>query len=351
MSTIVSIRQFCVTLFVILLATAALAEGKEGLLLRAKKPNLKKIILLSPAADAEVKRNFAVLVWSDGQQSLVERPGPRDGSPRADRAIAWSVDLRKGTYTTKLVPLSERDRAQSERARERAGAQAALRRSSLSDDFGNNGYSYSFATETWEPGAYFGFQGLTRTEAEIDWSECGYAVYLDDFLPSCWANSQTFAYTTWYTRSCTANRPVGSSTNLLSGDVTGAYINWDFGDDNQATYVTERVHIDAYGGGYAYGWSNRTKAGEFNWLLSGQDFEGMVLTRPSRCSSPGGNNGGGGGSGPNPGDDNGGPNGDGTIGGGETCVEVDNGVTGELLGYCCGTTTTQIVDCAATYLN
>jgi hypothetical protein len=290
-----------------------------------------------------VKRDFAVLVYSDGERVITSTPPKADRGARRmhGEAVEWSVDLIRGTYTAKRAAPTERDLAREQQMRDKYGAVPLQEEHALFEEAGS-GYSYLHAAETRDPA----FITLTRTEAEIGWSQCGTAITsllrLDSFLPYCYANPLTALGTSWQTTACFPSSPASASASL-NGQVGGAYINWDFGDNDKATFAYQTVSVSANSGGYGTGWVSQSQSGEFSWLLHGRDFAGTVYTRPSSCDR--GPTGGGG-----PGDGDGDPGGDPGGGSGPTCVNVYDGVSGDYLGECCGYTTIQIVECAAGYL-
>ena len=320
--------------------------------------SLSRIVILRPSPESEMKKDFKVLEFSDGSRAVVAGSKPDVAAPRLyGQPFMWSVDLDRGLYTVKKTALNERDLDLVRRVRERNAREesaARLRRQSETFDDGGEsgtGYSYMHAAETWELGAFFGAAPLTRTEAEIDWSQCGTQLthlQLDGFLPNCWANADTFVHTHWSTTGCTPYEPPDTGYQL-SGSIEGSYINWNFMDSSQATYAFQAVHVIANSGGDAYGWVYQYQYGEFSSILVGREFPGSVYTRPSSCYSSGGGGGGGGG------DDGGGGSGDpggggDSGGGGGACVPVYDGSNGDYLGDCCGATTDEIISCAEGYL-
>lgn len=323
---------------------------------RRGEPVLRKVIVLRPSAASESEMNFFATEMSDGSRAVTMRLPQRSvGSPALyGKPFRWSVDLEAGTYTTTWDALNERDLQFVDRIRKRYGLESETRPRVQTNSEPTVGWVYSHAAETWEPGAYVGFAGLTRTEAELAWSECSNGTMFNDgFYPSCWSNASTFAATTWFTNSCLPRHPASSSEWSLDGSVTGYYSNYDFWDDDKWTYSTERVSLSAYSGGWADGYVSHILSGEWASLLSGRDFPGPLLTRPSSCPYRYPTSGGGGSGGGGTGDDGSGDGGtgDGGTGGSDpwTCVDVEDGTTGDYLGTCCGYTTEAILDCAAGY--
>jgi hypothetical protein len=311
---------------------------------------LARVILLRPSRDNEVKKDFAVLVYADGHRVITSAPlkGQR-GTPRvAGEAVDWSVDLEHGTYTAKRAAPTARDLVREQQMRDKYTAQQGRVQT---DDYDTGaGYSYLHAGETHDPVGIT----LTRTEAEIAWSECGTTVTglmrLDAFEPSCWANAHSILDTSWANTACFPSSPADTGASLY-GQVGGAYINWDFLDNDKPTFAYETVYVGASPGGHGWGWVSQAQSGEASGFLSGHEYAGTVYSRPSSCDrGPTGGGGSGDDPGSGPGDDPGDGSGPGGSGSGQTCVGVYDGVSGDYLGQCCGSTTVEIVECAAGYL-
>lgn len=325
-------------------------------------PAIERVTILRPSPESEATKVFLVLALDDGSRGIVSQPlrPQAESSATSGQSVMWTIDLSRGTYTLRETEPSERDLAFVEEVRRRWGAVPGDRDVHAEwEDWGEEaeaGYAYMHAAETWEPAAYIGFAPLNRTEVEIAWSECGTTfprLYLDGFLPRCWANPSTLGIglTSWSTLSCQPDHPGSSSEWGLSGGVAGTYINWDWNDPNEPTFSYHDVSINAEFGGDGWGWVYQQEWGENARLLSGKEFAGTVWPRLASCKYRGGGSGGGGG---DPGDpsDPGDPGDPGGPGGGSTwnCVPVSDGETGEYLGDCCGFTAEQIIDCAAEYL-
>lgn len=216
---------------------------------------LEKVIALRPSEESQVKRDFFVLVLEDGRRVVTNQARRLSSAdPRAtETSIEWTVDLLRGTYTAKETEPNERDRRFVARSKRRHPEARDLG-ASPDKSAANAGYYYLHAAETWEPGAYLGFAGLTRTEVELAWSECTNGrLYTDGFTPRCWANPYTFVATTWFNDQCQSSSPQPSAEWLLNGSVSGSYHNYDFWDDDEATYSKEKVTVEAHNGGWAMG--------------------------------------------------------------------------------------------------
>ena len=82
--------------------------------------------------------------------------------------------------------------------------------------------------QTWEPARYFfDVLHLNETFAAADWTHYEPSGYTPNSRSgSCWANPQTFIYTTWYQTYC--NKTYTSFYHGFDWTVTGNYVNWDF---------------------------------------------------------------------------------------------------------------------------
>ncbi|HEX7153972.1 MAG TPA: hypothetical protein VF618_20955 [Thermoanaerobaculia bacterium] len=345
------------------LCMSAWAAGREPVKAVVRKNQVERVVVLQPSPDAEVRTPFLVLYGLDGSRSVTTpMPSAAQRGFSGPRAFTWTVDLEAGTYTTTVAEPTEKDRQFSARMKHAIAAERQRFRTATeceeyatSEDSilcGGRGWAYGYATETWEPGAYLGFQGLTRTEGELAWSSCGFRGRLDGYSGNCWSNPYTFAATTWYTLGCTMKEPYDGAYNTYDLSVTGQYRNNDFGFDSKATFVTERVNITGQGD-HGWGYAERVKSGEGSSLLSGRNYDTGLMSRPSACGDSGSGGGGGGGDdggAPGGGGEPGGGGGSGGSGGSSGCVPVYNGETNEKIGSCCGTSS-EIIACATKILN
>lgn len=355
-------------LFAAVTTTTAFGAGRDRsapdpILRRAAKV---KITVLRPSPESEVRQNLVVVTRPDGSRQVISRPRHSLGSPNLQgRPVQWTVDLQRGTYTAKWSEPTERDLEFAARARQRYEKEDQSRNQGdrfepRSENQPTTGWYHTYATETLEPGAYVGFAGLTRTEAELSWSQCSNGkLFTDGYFTNCWSNASTFVNTTWYKFGCLPYEPPSESDFQLSGSVTGYYGNADFWDDSQWTYSTETVRVFAHSGGRGSGNSSHSFSGEFSLLLSGRDIPGTTRTRygscPNRYPTPPPTGGGSGGGDEGDGDDGDGDDGDdgdgdGDDGGGWDCAEVYDGESGKYLGDCCGYDIYEILDCAVQYL-
>jgi hypothetical protein len=124
--------------------------------------------------------------------------------------------------------------------------------------------------QAWEPARYISpVAHLTETYVSANfgrsagnWGWWGVA--------GCWANPQTFAYTTWYTTAC---RPSASPwrDGYLDLSSWGEYINWDFFMDAVPTYVYQQAAAN-YSSGFG-SWSTfHYDEGEFSWFVTGVSY-------------------------------------------------------------------------------
>jgi len=326
----------------------------------AEEPRVTRITTLRPAPDAEVIRDFLVVETSDGQKSVRSAPREADVAARpADRAYTWTVDLKRGTYSTRRSELTAADRAMRERARGRVAGAAGRRfdvgaeceEFQTSDDWipcnGDNsgtGWRYAIAHETWQPNSVYGSSAATRTELNVDWKSCHGRLELESFSGQCY----TPAFNTWRYVSCGRQPPYPTSFGILDATVIGNYQNYTLGDPAVATNVSEQVEFEGSVDG-GWGTSSFLVYGEMAGFLTGRQYESGPHPYYAYCDSYGGGGGGGGG-GSTPGGGDGGGGGGGT-GGGSYCVPVYDGESGEKLGDCCGTSNTEIVNCAKQYIS
>ncbi|HEX7152315.1 MAG TPA: hypothetical protein VF618_12575 [Thermoanaerobaculia bacterium] len=316
------------------------------------KAQRKRIVVLRPAADAEVVAKVHVIEWSDGRREVVRSLAEATNRTDEIQSVQWTYDLAKGTYTSKRVPPTQ---AMLDRVAAHRRKYGARFRTATEDATGLMQHSFLYAVETWEPGAYVGFAGLNRTEMDMAWSECsdGWSMQLDRFAGRCRANPDTFVNTTWYVDSC-YEAPPTSRAGAFYGSVTGSYHNDDFYDDTQRTWASQQLNVYVTRGLSAYVSHIPSFNGEGSSLLSSHEEYAPYSSPGSSCYTPPGGGGGGGGTDPGDGGGGGGGGGGGEGGGGDddaTCVLVTDGSTGELLGICCSNTTEGLINCAGALLN
>lgn len=302
--------------------------------------DLVSLEVLRPEPESEVQRTYLLGHRADGGTVLFGQRRFRvtEGGPvQSDVApVEFRIDAERGTYWARPIP--------SPRGQDLTSASQALE----TDLEQNQGYYFRYYVETWEPARHFiPVAVLNRTSMEVEWSECFdeygfYDIQLDTVWEDCWANPQTFVYTTWYNNLCQA---YGGSPWAW---VDAHYYNYDFGFDFLRTDVDLTLNSIIEGQGYINAWFSFFPSGEAASFLTGVEGPEDWGYTFDRCPAPPPTSGGGCCTG---GGDDGGDGGDGgSTGGSETCVPVYDGETDEYLGDCCGETTSEIVSCAEGFL-
>jgi hypothetical protein len=314
----------------------------------ANERKVERITVLKPAADAEVIRNFYVLDLQGGERKVATSAPKFSGAPRAEQAYEWTVDLERGTYTTRIVKPNEADVAMRERLAGEAvqgggGGGRRIRTQSecspydtgdgwmpCEDETRTQGWQYAYALETRYLSSWGAWTTGTRTEGRMKWKQCSGSMKLDQFNGYCNQNNP------WGRMDCDWH---STNTGLIRGTVSGVYVNFSVGDSTRETYVVDEVTIEG-GWGSAWPYADFLVTGE-QVPISGYTYETPLSYYQAYCGSGTG----GGGTG---GDSGGGTQ---TNYGSTYCVSVYDGTNGAKLGDCCGTNNTQIIDCAKSYLH
>jgi len=136
------------------------------------------------------------------------------------------------------------------------------------------------AIEAIIPGTYTGrvrvqtkdpvFVVLTETMTQLTWtvSSSGAVTGAQPSSDSCWSANPSSLGTHWFVSSCSYGA-LYTSAGRVCNDNQGGYYNYDFGDDNVITTVSQYVYVcgrnDAF---YDYSWSHND-GGEFALLIYG----------------------------------------------------------------------------------
>lgn len=99
--------------------------------------------------------------------------------------------------------------------------------------------------KTYEPAAYvFPVSHLNETSVNgswIRWPASG-EVWATSTGGECWANPETFAYTTWFTKECIPQR-IEKAVNFIDISTIGIYHNYDFFDDRWSVQVEHTAAV------------------------------------------------------------------------------------------------------------
>jgi hypothetical protein len=328
----------CLLVIVVLCAAASMAE----------EPRLKKLTILVPDAEADVVAGLMLAEDADGTRSITTVAPRASASRPAEGAFTWSVDLKRGTYSTRRVPLSEEDLRFRERLRGkgsgpwRARSTGVVTTNECSEYDTGDGwipcdqeiesqlYTYGLAVELFDLTAS---GPRARTELEIEWKSCPGELVLQNFDHHCYL----MAPGTWNVAGCNYTPPAPRGGTLIGG-VVGTYQNFHLGNPSLQTLVMDLVRVEASYGGMVTPHLRRNIVDEAI-TVGGRAYSGPVYSYPTSNCATGTFTGGGGGG-----------------GGGESeadetyCVPVYSGETGAKLGDCCGTHNHQIIECAKQYL-
>ena len=245
--------------------------------------------------ESDVTLEKVMVTRDEGGRSLLRMTGRVKAAPAS--SMVWIADLESNTYRIFRITDPEKDsvrvadhlrmrgkpanvagiRAAIEKARDanQKDVEATISRAKkeqvdpasapkkkgaiipLSQDPLRGAACYGFASgniETWEVASLFwGPFPLTRTHTLNQWDRWPWGWDYELNMPTgwswhtyrgggCWAEPESFAYTTWYVDRCSWYWP---ATWDLYSDVlvTGEYHNNDFGDDNLPTYVSSGFGI------------------------------------------------------------------------------------------------------------
>lgn len=100
---------------------------------------------------------------------------------------------------------------------------------------------------------------------------------------ACWAASPSGLGTHWLTSSCIPG-PLQTSYYFYDNKSTGSYYNWDWLNNNLATYVYQTVEVTLHGTPFTYTdiYINHTDSGESAINISGY----LVPNVSSNCIYP-----------------------------------------------------------------
>ena len=259
--------------------------AQRALALRGDLKSLKA----DPRTDVVLPDVSVALGKEKGRAVSIKGTFAKGAKGNQDQSYFWTIDLRRGTYrifnlsdavsgpgadaerihahlkslgsdvtvTQLWQQLSERqlrlgERKQLLQQESRIDRQAAPSgKGGFSGEMNLEGY-YCFGNMTagiqgWEPFRWvFNVLHLTETAATANFARSngnwGWAG-----IAGCWANPETFVYTTWYVTAC---RPAASPwlDGYLDFSTWGEYINWDFFWDVIPTYIYQQAAVNYSGG-------------------------------------------------------------------------------------------------------
>jgi hypothetical protein len=172
---------------------------------------------------------------------------------KGDFAVHISVDATNGTYTA--VPYSpeelkqvnlrhnlERTSAATKKAQELKSAGKYDSAQAQAQQAGNYGIFLTLLTE--DPPQI----DLAETTTHIRWQDDGTNVTATYAYPTFWANPSTPLFTTWYVYAFGAamSTPLNSPSTYTHAYANGIYINYDWADDDIATWVEHVIEFDFY---------------------------------------------------------------------------------------------------------
>ncbi len=176
------------------------------------------------------------------------------------------VDTKKGTYKTMKLPLTEEKRRELSSLPTPDELQHMLQ-TTLSDFTAlASSYSAEVRLDTKDlPQAL-----IARTTNLLNWAvnTNGTVSPLSSSGHRCQPQNPTFFGTHWYTQYCTRTGPTLSNSNTQVAQIVDAqYYNYDFMDNDKATYAWHWSRISAYNtGNFGYQWDH-AHSGEFSGLL------------------------------------------------------------------------------------
>ncbi|HET7433504.1 MAG TPA: hypothetical protein VFN10_02195 [Thermoanaerobaculia bacterium] len=309
----------------------------------AAQTRLEKVTILHPSSGSEGVGTAQKLTWADGTESLRFQPNHPSVAVREDAlwATEYSYDPASRTFDAKRVPVDDDAVQQRRRLQANTVDNCGFTDTPCDSGFGGDSYTVGqFST-------LIDRNDSTETTLTLGVMPChgdreGFArVDQSDRSCSAWTSGNTI----WSPGYCsnTALQIRGQISSSVYTEVTATY----YGSlkvlflppISEPPFGTMQQHVlsmRADSTGEIYSGVNRAV----------RRVDGS-FTGPRCGSIP---SGGGTGSGPNPGDPSDPGDGGGTGGGSTYCVEVYDGLTDNYLGSCCGTTTDEIVSCAAGYL-
>lgn len=229
---------------------------------------VERVVTLRPLPGAEVVLpEVKAFHLSDGSVTIAGKGRARVGAPV--QGFDYEVDLVRGTYTTRRLDPAE-----------------IAERQPLVESFGENRQPLPPAGDLDRiaaavlPGTWYGrvrvqtkdpvFVVLTETTAELTWTVASAGtVAWNSYGDGCWSANPSSLGTHWFVSSCQGGAPWSPSSTRACNDNQGGYYNWDFGDANQSTTVSQWASLcgrnDAF---YDYNWSHND-GGEYALLIYG----------------------------------------------------------------------------------
>lgn len=236
-------RRFLVptaSLALLLMVAAGSVSAAEHEREREARREIKveRVLKLQPQAKAEViVPEFKAVFLSDGSVTVTGKGRARADAP--PQGFDFEIDLARGTYATRRLDqqeIEERDRLQG-LPREEQGERPL-----------------EPVIKAITPGTWFGrvrvqtkdpvFVVLTETLSSLTWtvSSSGTVTGVSPSTDSCWAANPSSLGTHWFTSSC-AYGGLYVSSGRVCNDNTGGYYNYDFGDDDDITTVSQYVYL------------------------------------------------------------------------------------------------------------
>jgi hypothetical protein len=212
--------------------------------------SIERIVKLRPLPGTEVLiPDFEAMILADGSITVSGSGRERVGGPT--RVIEYEVDLVSETYRTHEVDARE--------------LQEATNPVLPGDSTVRVGVQTRYFV-------FFGFDKLTETSAELDWTTFSNGtVLLTDRTGSCWAADPSKDLGThWLTKSCNIGRFwYLSESTVVCHEHQADYYNYDYGNKKRRTNVSEYVRICGRNDGYFdYRWKHRD-SGEGSFLFFG----------------------------------------------------------------------------------
>ena len=122
---------------------------------------------------------------------------------------------------------------------------------------------------TYDPPKYM----LTYTTSWARWYYPGDGSYISVGGGECWANPNTPIGTSWFVDSCRGSSFVNSYRSRYT--TWNRSYNYDFGDDDVATWVLQKAEV-RHDNGWARWSTSHRDWGEFSWLIYGYELIGYA---------------------------------------------------------------------------
>ena len=234
-----------------------------------KDKKILEIIRLQPEASSEViLDSFEAILWSDDSVT-VQSSGQKQAETPA-LYFHWEINLSKKTYKTTKLAVSD-----------------LIKRTPINTKIEKNKGKLTpdAVVVAVTPGTYTATvqvvtddlvgEDLAETTHKLNWTvNAGGTVNWNWRSVSAWAANPSSFGTHWFVDTYGFVGSVTYSPDQTSvfSEAQGKYYNWDFGDDNQATYADHWSKIQGRNdGGFNYWWG-ATHSGEYWWLLDGDVY-------------------------------------------------------------------------------